>query len=273
MEALRTGYGRGRRCHVVGRSLTGSLPPASLTALVGPNGAGKSTLLRTLAGFLPPLAGRAEWRGRSVCDCRPAELARMLSVVLTDRPDTGALTALEVVELGRFPYTPMSGRLSQADRQIAREALEEAGAAALAGREFRSLSDGERQRVMIAKALAQQTPVVLLDEPTAFLDFPGKVAAVRLLVHLAHGCGKTVLLSTHDIELALQLADRLWILSADGLAEGTPQALSADGTVARHFAAPGVEYLPAELRFRLSAESQEAGVARRDAFPQNLHWE
>lgn len=256
MDALSTGYGRGRRGRVVGRGLTGVLPPASLTALAGTNGAGKSTLLRTLAGFLPPLAGGVAWLGRAVGDYSPAELARVVAVVLTDRPDTGTLTAGEVAELGRFPYTPVSGRLSPTDRRIAREAMEEAGVAHLAAREFRSLSDGERQRVMIAKALAQQTPVVLLDEPTAFLDFPGKVAAVRLLAHLAHGCGKTVLLSTHDLELALQLADRLWLLSACGLVEGTPQSLSADGTIARLFAVLGTEYLPSERRFRLLADGR-----------------
>jgi len=256
MDALSTGYGRGRRARVVGRGLTASLPRASLTALAGTNGAGKSTLLRTLAGFLPQLAGGLAWLGRAIGDYRPRELARVVSVVLTSRPGTGALTAGEVVELGRFPYTPVSGRLSQADRRIAREAMEEAGVAHLAVREFRSLSDGERQRVMIAKALAQQTPVVLLDEPTAFLDFPGKVAAVRLLAHLAHDCGKTVLLSTHDLELALQLADRLWLLSEGGLVAGTPQSLSADGTIARLFAVPGTEYLPSERRFRLLADGR-----------------
>lgn len=256
MDALATGYGSGRRGRVVGRGLTASLPPASLTALVGTNGAGKSTLLRTLAGFLPPLAGRVAWLGRGIGDYRPAELARVLSVVLTDRPDTGALTAGEVVAMGRFPYTPMSGRLSQADRRIAREALAEAGVAELAAREFRSLSDGERQRVMIAKALAQQTPVILLDEPTAFLDYPGKVATMRLLAHLARGGGKTVLLSTHDLELALQLADRLWLLAEGGLVEGTPQALSDSGTIARLFAVPGMAFVPSERRFRLLPEDR-----------------
>jgi len=252
VEGLATGYGRGRRRHEVGRGLTASLPPATLTALVGPNGAGKSTLLRTLAGFLPPLAGRAEWMGRALAGCTPAALARTLSVVLTDRPDTGMLTAQEVAELGRQPHTPPGGRLSETDRRVVREALDVVGAGPLARRVFRSLSDGERQRVMIAKALAQQTPVILLDEPTVFLDFPGKMGVMRLLRRLAHEHGKTVLLSTHDLELAFQLADRLWLLAPESIVEGEPRRLAADGTLAHFFAVPGADFLPGELRFRVS---------------------
>lgn len=251
ISSLSTGYGRGRRRHEVGRGLTASLPPATLTVLAGTNGAGKSTLLRTLAGFVKPLAGTVAWLGRPIGSYRPAGLARTLAVVLTDRPDTGALTVREVVSLGRYPYTPPGGRLSPADRAVVVQAMEAAGVSPLASRPCVSLSDGERQRVMIAKALAQQTPVVLLDEPTAYLDLPGKAAVMRLLVSLVRTHGKTVLLSTHDLDLALPLADRLWLLAPDGITEGTPAGLAGSGAVERFFSSADIGFLPADMRFRL----------------------
>lgn len=242
----------GYRRHFVARGLTGVLSEGTLVALVGRNGAGKSTLLRTLAGFQPPLGGEIAWAGEPLRTFSPQRLARRLAVVLTERPDTGNLTAREVVEMGRTPYTPFSGRLSAHDRTRVDESLEQAGVAPLAARRLTSLSDGERQRVMIAKALAQDTPVILLDEPTAFLDFAGKTGILRLLRQLAREQGKTILLSTHDLELAFQLSDRLWLLSADGLTQGAPRDLAATGELARFFAQDGLTFDAATLRFILN---------------------
>ena len=210
---LSTGY-RGK---VVAQGLTAQLLPASLTALVGPNGAGKSTLLRTLAALQPALAGEVRWQGRALAEYNASELARLVAVVLTARTESESLTVEDVVALGRLPYTGLSGRLTSADRALVEDAMAQMGVGNWRKRRVQTLSDGERQRVMIAKALAQQTPVIMLDEPTAFLDFPGKVALLRLLERLSSVHGKTILFSTHDLELALQLACRLWVLSADGL--------------------------------------------------------
>lgn len=251
LSHLTTGYGHGRNQRVVSRDLCASLPTASVTALVGVNGAGKSTLLRTLAALQPPLSGNVSWQGRDLADCDRATLARLVAVVLTTRPQGDGLTAQQVVELGRLPYTGFTGRLTTADHDIVAEAISLTAVTPFAARPIASLSDGELQRVMIAKALAQQTPVILLDEPTAFLDFPAKITILRLLCRLANEMGKTILLSTHDLELAFRTVSRLWLLTADGLTEGTPAQLAADGIIARLFATDGLTFDAPTMRFVL----------------------
>ena len=249
IDGLAVGYGTGRHRHTVGSNLSAALPPASLTCLIGVNGAGKSTLLRTLSGLLPPLAGSVEIMGKRIESLSVRQMSTLLSIVLTARPDTGHLTAEETVAAGRMPYAPLSGRLSETDQKLVDEAMRLTGTAHLRRRALSSLSDGERQRVMIAKSLAQDTPLILLDEPTAFLDFPGKIGTLRLLQSLAHDRGKTILLSTHDLEPAFRLADRLWLLTPGGLQTGTPSTLAADGTLARFFAADGIAFDSEQLRF------------------------
>ena len=199
----------GYRGHRVVEDISLSLPCGRLVCLLGPNGAGKSTLLRTLCGFQPPIAGTVTISGSDITTMSAAEVARLVSVVLTDRPLTPSLTAAEMVGMGRAPYTGFWGRLSDDDRRLVSEAMQTVGIAPLATRRMGQLSDGERQKVMIAKALAQHTPVIVLDEPTAFLDYPSKVAVMKTLARLAHDEGKTILMSTHDLELAAQLGDEL----------------------------------------------------------------
>lgn len=199
----------GYRGHRVVEDISLSLPCGRLVCLLGPNGAGKSTLLRTLCGFQPPIAGTVTISGSDITTMSAAEVARLVSVVLTDRPLTPSLTAAEMVGMGRAPYTGFWGRLSDDDRRLVSEAMQTVGIAPLATRRMGRLSDGERQKMMIAKALAQHTPVIVLDEPTAFLDYPSKVAVMKTLARLAHDEGKTILMSTHDLELAAQLGDEL----------------------------------------------------------------
>lgn len=199
----------GYRGHRVVEDISLSLPCGRLVCLLGPNGAGKSTLLRTLCGFQPPIAGTVTISGSDITTMSAAEVARLVSVVLTDRPPTPSLTAAEMVGMGRAPYTGFWGRLSDDDHRLVSEAMQTVGIAPLATRRMGRLSDGERQKVMIAKALAQHTPVIVLDEPTAFLDYPSKVAVMKTLARLAHDEGKTILMSTHDLELAAQLGDEL----------------------------------------------------------------
>ena len=199
----------GYRGHRVVEDISLSLPCGHLVCLLGPNGAGKSTLLRTLCGFQPPIAGTVTISGSDITTMSAAEVARLVSVVLTDRPLTPSLTAAEMVGMGRAPYTGFRGRLSDDDRRLISEAMQTVGVDSLATRRMGQLSDGERQKVMIAKALAQHTPVIVLDEPTAFLDYPSKVAVMKTLARLAHNEGKTILMSTHDLELAAQLGDEL----------------------------------------------------------------
>ena len=251
LEKLTTGYGSRRKRYVVAKELTATLSAGSFTAIIGTNGAGKSTLLRTLAGLQPALSGEISWLGKPLADYSRRELSKTLAVVLTERTSGEGLTAKEVVEMGRMPYTGFDGRLSDDDAQIVSEAMELTGVTPLGSRVVNSLSDGERQRVMIAKALAQQTPVILLDEPTAFLDFPSKVSLLRLLSSLAKEHGKTILLSTHDLELTFQIAKQLWLLSPEGLVEGTPRALADEGFLEKFFHAEGLHFDSAHLRFSL----------------------
>ena len=212
---LTTGYRRGCTERRVGEHFNASLYAGELTALLGRNGAGKSTLMRTLAGFQPPLEGRVEIGGKALGDFHGRELARTVSVVLTEKPILENMDAEALVGLGRAPYTGFWGGMSDADREAVDKAIRLVGIENLRKREVQSLSDGERQKVMIAKALAQDTPVIFLDEPTAFLDYPSKVGLMKLLGQLARSEGKTIFVSTHDLEIALRLCDRFWILDKE----------------------------------------------------------
>ena len=218
-HTLTTGYCHGSRQSIVGRGLEGSLPRGTLTVLLGTNGAGKSTLLRTLAGLQPPLAGDIFWEGNSLASLTPEERAKRLSIVLTVRPETGNLTVREVVALGRLPHRQglWGSRNAAADAEAVERAMRLTTTSAWSERPVSRLSDGERQRVFIAKALAQETPLILLDEPTAFLDYPSRVQFFNLLKRLTNEMGKTVLLSSHDVELAAAHADRILLLSKESL--------------------------------------------------------
>ncbi len=248
LDDVAIGYGR----HVVANGLKATLAGGSLVCLLGANGAGKSTLLRTIGGFQPALGGQVTVGGVPVGRMGAAQLSQSMSVVLTERIDVYGLTVRDLVGMGRAPYTGFWGTLQADDRRMVDLAMRQVGIGSLADRQVRSLSDGERQKAVIAKALAQHTPVILLDEPTAFLDFPSKVDTLRLLSRLAHDMQKAVLLSTHDVELALQLADGLWLMDGRGLSVGTPRELAADGTIARFFECQGVEFVPRTRSFHVT---------------------
>lgn len=226
-----------------------------LTVLLGPNGAGKSTLLRTLAGLQPALAGSTALDGDDLLGLRPAERARRVGVVLTDRPDPGLLTGRDVVELGRLPHTGAAGVLGPGDTAAVDAAIDAVRARPLAGRPLGRLSDGERQRMMIARALAQQPSLLLLDEPSAFLDVSARVALLGLLRRLAREQDLCVLLSTHDLELALRLADRAWLLDGSAtMTTGTPAELAASGAIGAAFDTDELEFEPGSGTFRLREE-------------------
>ena len=248
LENLGIGYRAKGNEKIVANGICADIRAGELTCLLGRNGIGKSTLLRTLADFQPPLGGRIEVDGE-VRGTRSNERSTLISVVLTEKPDVRNMTARELVELGRSPYTGFWGRLTKDDHLAVSEALEMVSIMSLADRKVHTLSDGERQKVMIAKALAQQTPVILLDEPTAFLDFPGKVDIMQLLHRLAHEHGKIILLSTHDIELALQMADRIWLMDDGNIHLGTPRQLADNGTLNSLIAHEGMVFDTERLCF------------------------
>lgn len=208
--------------HPVISDINLELRSGQLACLIGENGIGKSTLLKTLTGFLPKLKGSLLLGNRDIESFSQRELARQVSIVLTQKPDVQNLTIEEIIGLGRSPYTGFFGRLRAEDRKVVDDAIATMGIEKLRGRMIQTLSDGERQKVMIAKALAQETPVILLDEPTAFLDFPSKAETFQSLQQMAHERDKLILLSTHDLELAVRFADSLLEVK-----KGTLQAVSA----------------------------------------------
>ncbi|MBO4315385.1 MAG: ABC transporter ATP-binding protein [Prevotella sp.] len=217
---------------IVVEDINASINSGQLTCLMGANGIGKSTLLRTLAAFQPAIFGEVFIQGENLSMVSPSKRAKAISVVLTDKPDIQNMTAEELVGLGRSPYTNFWGRMSTHDHEITKKAMTMVGIESLSSQPFLALSDGERQKVMIAKALAQETPIILLDEPTAFLDYPSKVDVLQLLKKLAHELDKTIFLSTHDLELALQIADIIWLLDKEkGLTIGTADELLSQGLI------------------------------------------
>ncbi|OII70356.1 ABC transporter ATP-binding protein [Streptomyces sp. CC77] len=261
-DGLAVGYrGRPRRGRRAGRAVLSGLDltarAGELTVLLGPNGAGKSTLLRTLCGLLPPLDGRIRVGGADLAQTSPAVLARRLAVVLTDRVDPGLLSVRELAGLGRHPHTGFTGRLTAADPAAVAWSLEAVGAGHLADRPASELSDGERQRVLTARALAQEPEVVLLDEPTAFLDVPSRVALTVLLRDLARDKGLTVVVSMHDLELALRVADAVWLVDRGSRVHaGAPEDLISGGAVADAFDAAHLAFDPASGTFGLRRTSR-----------------
>ena len=226
-----------------------------LTCLLGANGVGKSTLLRTLSAFQPKLSGEIRIQGKEIGSYTDKQLSKVISVVLTEKCDIRNMTSVELIGLGRSPYTGFWGTLSKEDKEVVDHAINLVGISHLAHRMVHTLSDGERQKVMIAKALAQETPVIFLDEPTAFLDFPSKVEMMQLLHQLSRQTDKTIFLSTHDLELALQIADKIWLMDkANGVTIGTPEDLSLDGTLSSFFARKGIVFDLETGLFRVNNE-------------------
>lgn len=214
-----------------------------LTCLLGLNGAGKSTLLRTLSAMQPALHGDVLLNGKSVFEYKEPELSCILGLVLTDKTSVGGLTVRQLVGLGRYPYTGFFGRLSSHDHAVIDNAMNDVCISHKASSYVAELSDGERQKAMIAKALAQECPILFLDEPTAFLDVASRIEIMNLLHNLASRHNKTILLSTHDMELAFLLADRLWLLSRDkGMKCGVTEDMILDDTLNLFFNKEGVVF-------------------------------
>ncbi len=239
MRVERLSIGHGTR--TLAQDISFELKPGELTAMIGVNGIGKSTLLKTLAGLLPALAGQLLINGESLSAMKARQRSSTVSIVLTGRPQTGMLDVETLVSLGRQPWTGRWGSLSAADQDQVERALKLAGAEHLRGKSLSTCSDGEGQKVLIARALAQSTPVLLLDEPTAFLDLPNRVSTVRMLRRIATEEGKAVLFSTHDLQLALDLCDRILLLRRDApIWQGDPAQALASGELARAFAGTGI---------------------------------
>lgn len=252
LHQLNIGYQNKNNVKTVASGINASIKQGELTCLLGANGVGKSTLLRTLSAFQPKLGGEILIEGREISEYTDKELSRLIGVVLTEKPDVRNMTVRELVGLGRSPYTGFWGKNTEEDLRIVDESLEQVGIISLSSRLVETLSDGERQKVMIAKALAQQTPVIYLDEPTAFLDFPSKVEVMMLLRRICQQAQKTVFLSTHDLELALQIADCIWLMDrTKGLHIGTPEALAKEGVLGQFVERKGIHFDRNTLTIRI----------------------
>ena len=258
IENLSIGYPGKGDVKVVADGICAGINSGELTCLLGANGVGKSTLLRTLSAFQPKLGGNIFIEGKEIGNYTDKQLSRVISVVLTEKCDIRNMSVVELIGLGRSPYTGFWGTLSKEDKTVVDKSIALVGIPHLAHRMVHTLSDGERQKVMIAKALAQETPVIFLDEPTAFLDFPSKVEIMQLLHHLSRSTNKTIFLSTHDLELALQIADKIWLMDkANGVTIGTPEDLSIDGCLSNFFSRKGIVFDMETGLFRIDNEFEK----------------
>lgn len=229
----------------VAGSLQLTLQAGEFVCLLGPNGAGKSTLLRTLAGMQAPLSGEVMIDGENLHTLSAHHRAQKLSIVLTERVSPGLLTGWELVTLGRHPHTGWMGKLSEQDVQVIKRVVAAVGAEHLAPRRFIELSDGERQKLMIARALAQEPRLLLLDEPTAFLDAARRAELMILLRQVARTANCAILASTHDLQLAQRSADKLWLMDGTGsVMTGTADDAPLSQALIRAFSVSGLTYDP-----------------------------
>lgn len=233
---LSSGYASGNRKKLISQNVNVAIQAGKLVALLGPNGCGKSTLLRTIAGLQPPLGGKVIIASTAISHLKSKEKARLLSLVLTDRVGAAHLIVKDIVEIGRYPYTGAMGILSPQDKKIVKEALVKCQIEKYADCPYAELSDGEKQRVLLARALAQDTPLMMLDEPTAHLDLPNRIELMKMLRELAQNTNKAILLSTHELDLALQWCDEIWLMNANGeMQTGTPEDLVLNDSFSKIF--------------------------------------
>lgn len=244
LRGLSTGYrSKSAGLRTISNKLNLSVLNGELIMLMGPNGCGKSTLMHTVAGLLDPLAGEIHVAGKEISKIGVKERAKQLSLVLTDKIDNNNLSVWDIVVIGRYPYVSYRGRLNKSDKETVFNAMEVCMLKGFESRLFSELSDGEKQRVMIARALAQETPVMMLDEPTAHLDLSSRLEVMIMLKKLASLTGKSILLSTHEMDLALQWADTIWLMNKDGdIHEGAPEDLVLNGCFESVFGNDKLDY-------------------------------
>jgi iron complex transport system ATP-binding protein len=245
LSNLAIGYGK----EALLRDLHLTVRPGEMVALIGRNGTGKSTLLKSMIGLLPLLDGSCLLDGSDLESYDLKQRAKKVSYVASNLTQLPSISVRELVALGRMPYTGFLGRLTAKDQRYIERSLKEVGMESFTGRNLEHLSDGERQRCLIARALAQDTPLMVLDEPTAFLDIPNKYDLIQLLSGFRDQ-GKSIVYSTHDLETAMFCADKIWVIYGGDIREGAPEDLGISGLFDRLFQASGVSYDQESSRFK-----------------------
>lgn len=258
---LTIGYAPPRKSAItIATGLNLSLQAGELTCLIGRNGVGKSTLMRTLAGVQKPLAGSVLLGDIAIHQLSVTDLAKHIAIVLTDPIAPSQMTGYDLVALGRHPYTDWAGRLSEHDIEMVDWAIRAVDATHLAKLPVSEMSDGSRQRLLIARALAQETNLILLDEPTAFLDVTSRAEMMSLLRYLAKSAHRAILLSTHDLDLALRLGDRLWVMDDGAVHIGAPEDLALSGVLGRVFKSGRMRFNANTMRFEFIGDSHPIQV-------------
>jgi iron complex transport system ATP-binding protein len=247
---LFVGYRSALKSKIVFGPVNLEISHSEMVGIIGRNGVGKSTLLRTIAGIQEPVKGSITIGGQPIHNIALKEMARTVSFVSTETTHAFQISVYEMVSLGRFPYTGMLGRLNEADKAVVQESIELTGIAALIEKKIHEISDGERQKVMIARALAQDTPVIILDEPTAFLDLPSRYEILRILNDLTVHKNKTIIFSTHDLSIAMDISDKLWLLTENDVFEGAPEDLLINKVFRKLFLNSPAEFDPKTSTFR-----------------------
>jgi iron complex transport system ATP-binding protein len=270
IEALRIGYKAGGEEKIVLKNLYANALKGELIAIIGKNGAGKSTLLRTITGLQPALSGRILYEGKNILDYSRMELAQKVGYISTEIVRASNMSVYDLVALGRFPYTDWTGRINKENHRMIMDAIENAGMMSLCSRYIGELSDGERQRAMIARILAQDTGLMVMDEPTAFLDIGSKYEILHLMHNLAKTAGKTIIFSTHDLHLAISQADKIWLLNGLKLSEGAPEDLMIQGDFDHIFDSSTVRYNSDHGTFTF--RSDEKGSISIEGEGILLHW-
>lgn len=242
IDALKIGYRSGGEEKIILQELNATALKGELIAIIGKNGAGKSTLLRTITGLQTSLGGSIYFEGRIMPEYSRMELAQKVGYISTEIVRANNMSVYDLVALGRYPYTDWTGRINKKNHKIIMDAIEDAGMMAFCQRHIVELSDGERQRAMIARILAQDTGLMVMDEPTAFLDIGSKYEILHLMHNLSRRAGKTIIFSTHDLDMALSQADKIWLLTGMKLKEGAPEDLMIQGDFDHIFDSSAVRY-------------------------------
>jgi len=256
LNSLKIGYVSGRSENVLLPPLTACANKGELIAVIGRNGIGKSTLLRTLMGLQPSLGGEIQYSCKNIRDYSRMDLAQKVAYISTEIVKVSNMSVYDLVALGRFPYTNWRGKIDTKNHEVIMDAIEKTAMSAFCNRFVSELSDGERQKAMIARILAQDTEIIVMDEPTAFLDVGSKYEILHLMHLLSHKSEKTIIFSTHDLHMAISQSDKIWLMLDNKLIEGAPEDLMIEGAFDHLFDSSPVKYNSENGTFSLRSEEK-----------------